>query len=325
MTAVQTKKIDPKEFRQALGTFMTGVTIVTSIDSDGNRRGFTANSFTSVSLDPPLISICVADNADAIDVFENCGFFSVNILSEDQQGISTTFATKEPNKFDYVTTRTESTGAPLIEGCIGWFDCVPFKTVEAGDHIILIGEVKAFGADTGNPLGYWRGGYVTLGMEATADRAEKDSATLVGSVLSWHNRLLMQRTPQGWDIPQTPVNGKLMGHDERIAWLLSALELDAETDFLYSVFESRSTGTNHIIYRGRLLKQPAQQDMNNQSLALYDEAEMPWSQLVSDEVATMIKRYFKEASIESFGIYADGLDGSVADLSGVPSHWKDKL
>ena len=92
-----------RAFRQALGSFLTGVTVVTTIDQLGRKRGFTANSFTSVSLEPPLVLVCIANNADAYDAFTDCQGFAVNVLTDSQKSVSNIFATKEPDKFDQKT------------------------------------------------------------------------------------------------------------------------------------------------------------------------------------------------------------------------------
>ena len=111
-----------RQLRQALGTFATGVTVVTTIDEDAAPRGFTANSFTSVSLDPPLILVCLAKAAATCSTFTNGQRFCVNVLAEDQQDICALFASPVRDRFDQVSWRTGKNGSPIINDVISWFE-----------------------------------------------------------------------------------------------------------------------------------------------------------------------------------------------------------
>ena len=153
--------IDPRALRNAFGTFMTGVTVVTAKDGNGTPLGFTANSFTSVSLDPPLVLVCLANSSKNYDAFIGAKGFAVNILAETQIPLSNTFASRVEDRFAEVDWRDGPNGSPILADVSAWFDCAMHKTVDAGDHVILIGEVKAFDANTTSGLGYARGAYVT--------------------------------------------------------------------------------------------------------------------------------------------------------------------
>lgn len=133
--------IDIAEFRRALGAFVTGVTVVTTIQPDGSPRGFTANSFTSVSLDPPLILVCIAKTASSYAVFSQTKHFAISVLAEDQKAVSGVFASKAADKFSQVAWHRRVTGAPVMEGAAASFDCATHEVIDAGDHIILIGRV----------------------------------------------------------------------------------------------------------------------------------------------------------------------------------------
>ena len=135
--------LDPREFRQALGQFATGITLVTTRAPQGEPRGFTANSFTSVSLDPPLISVCIAKTAASYAIFCEADAFSVNVLSEDQRDASNIFATQRADKFDAVAWHASPSNMPLIDNALACFDCSRHSVVEAGDHGILIGKVRS--------------------------------------------------------------------------------------------------------------------------------------------------------------------------------------
>ena len=163
--------IDPKAFRQALGNYPTGVTVVTTVDADGTPRGLTANSFTSVSLDPALILVCLGKTTASHPVFMQADRFAVNILADDQRDVSGLFASKSPDKFAQAAWRTGTTGAPLIDGSVAWFDCTVHQRVDAGDHTILIGQVQDMGQRTARPLGYCQGAYVGFQLAQAAQEA----------------------------------------------------------------------------------------------------------------------------------------------------------
>jgi flavin reductase (DIM6/NTAB) family NADH-FMN oxidoreductase RutF len=160
--------IDAMEFRKTLGAFVTGVTVVSTRQQDGTPRGFTANSFTSVSLDPALVLICIGKSAASYPVFSAAAHFSISILAEDQKQVSSLFASKAADKFEQVAWHPGLTGSPVIDGSAAWFDCETHQVVEAGDHIILIGRVVDFANTTASPLGYGRGAYLTFSLSQDA-------------------------------------------------------------------------------------------------------------------------------------------------------------
>lgn len=151
--------IDERELRNAFGTFLTGVTVVTMVDRDGNPRGITANSFTSVSLDPPLLLVCVGNRSFSFPAFCETDSFAVNLLHEGQADVSSLFASKTPDKFQSVAHGPGITGAPILDDCLTWFDCTVHDRVMAGDHLVLIGRVRAFASSPSAPLGFCRGRY----------------------------------------------------------------------------------------------------------------------------------------------------------------------
>ena len=165
--------IDPLELRQAFGTFMTGVTVITTRGTDGSPRGFTANSFTSVSLDPPLLLVCIGKGAASLDSFIAADGFAVSILAETQKEASGVFASKRADKFAAVGWHPGPAGHPIVDGAVSWFDCARHAVIDAGDHVVLIGRVEGFAYSDANPLGYSRGGYVTLGLEQAVHIAQR--------------------------------------------------------------------------------------------------------------------------------------------------------
>jgi len=151
---------DPRSFRQALGCFATGITVVTSVGLDGEYLGFTANSFNSVSLDPPLVLFSLDRGAYSLKAFEAAGVFAINILREDQEAVSIAFARALSNKWEGVRTEIWQTGSPILVDALASFDCETTSMHDGGDHVIFVGRVLRLRAGVdGRPLLYFRGAY----------------------------------------------------------------------------------------------------------------------------------------------------------------------
>ena len=161
MDESMTPRHDPRALRDAFGAFMTGVTIVTA-EHEGAPAGLTANSFTSVSLDPPLLLVCVSKRSVSLAAIRASGGFAVNILEESQRDLSNRFARPTEDRYEGVEWRRGPSGSPILNGVCGWFDCRLREEVSAGDHVILLGRVEAFDHVGGAPLGYAKGGYFSL-------------------------------------------------------------------------------------------------------------------------------------------------------------------
>ena len=146
--------------RRAFGSFLTGVTVVTTRAASGRPVGMTANSFASVSLDPPLVLVCVGSNSSNFPAFAETPLFAVNVLREGQDEVAASFARRGIDRFAGVAHATQATGAPVLDECLAWFDCTVHQRVVAGDHLILVGKVEAFAAASAQPLGFLRGRYV---------------------------------------------------------------------------------------------------------------------------------------------------------------------
>lgn len=151
--------LDSRAFRRALGNFATGVTIVTAATADGKKAGVTANSFNSVSLDPPLVLWSIDKRSGSYDVFDQAKHFAVNILSADQIDLSNQFARPRDDKFAGVAHEPGEGGAPLFPDCAARFQCEKHQQVDGGDHWILIGKVLAFDDFGRSPLLYHQGAY----------------------------------------------------------------------------------------------------------------------------------------------------------------------
>ncbi len=154
---------DARTLRDALGCFATGVTIVTATGSDGVPIGLTANSFTSVSLDPPLLLVCIANNANSAEVLKSAKNFAINVLQIGQQLTSNLFASKVDDRFAETPWSFGESGAPIIEGSLSIFECEQHAIHDGGDHFILVGHVlKASFEPHRDPLLYFRGKYRLL-------------------------------------------------------------------------------------------------------------------------------------------------------------------
>ncbi len=154
--------IGPDDFRRVLGHFATGVTIVTTCDTDQRPTGLTVSAFASLSLDPPLVLVCVDHKSQSYPALRDSGYFAVNVLATDQEAISRRFATTRIDKFDGVPHRLGPTGAPLIEGALAHIECLTVAKHVEGDHTVLVGRVEHVEAGQGEPLLYYRGKYGRL-------------------------------------------------------------------------------------------------------------------------------------------------------------------
>ena len=132
----------PQAFRAALGMFATGVTIVTARDADGVLVGLTANSFNSVSLEPPLVLWSLSRQAGSMPAFARGSHYVVNILAAEQHALAVRFASKHPDRFADVALRDNPAGAPIIEGAAAVFECFNRSQYQEGDHVIFVGEVE---------------------------------------------------------------------------------------------------------------------------------------------------------------------------------------
>lgn len=154
--------MDPFAFRQVCGRFATGVTVITALDGEGVPSGMTANSFASVSLDPPLVSAAIDLNASTHAVLLSAPRFAINILAAHQETLSRHFASEQANRFDGVDWHHGLAKQVLLDGALAHIICERWSTVAAGDHTILIGRViGGDAADHGTPLLYYRGGYAS--------------------------------------------------------------------------------------------------------------------------------------------------------------------
>ena len=160
---MDTMSIDPRAFRHTVGQFVTGVTVIAVVDVDGSVRGMTANSFTSVSLDPPLVLFCVGKTAHLAQLIHDAAGFSVNILQHEQQPLSSYFAGRWAGETPPAFVFSPWEGGPLLEGCVAALGCGVEAIHEAGDHWIVIGRVLSlYRNESATPLLFSAGRYAAL-------------------------------------------------------------------------------------------------------------------------------------------------------------------
>ena len=160
-----TSAIDPATFRSVLGRFASGVTVVTVRDSQHFDHGMTVSAFCSLSLEPPLVLVCIEKSASLHSVLatgNTASRFAVNILESKQEELARRFAEEQPDRFDGVGFSRGITGAPILDDCLAIIECEVQSRHSAGDHTIVIGTVIGSATNDGSPLLYYRGGYATL-------------------------------------------------------------------------------------------------------------------------------------------------------------------
>jgi flavin reductase (DIM6/NTAB) family NADH-FMN oxidoreductase RutF len=155
--------IERNELRRVMGHFATGVTVITTFSKEGKLHGLTANAVSSLSLEPPLLIICVDKKAESYASFEESRVFTVNILAEDQEDISRRFAVSGGEKFEGVAFRRGANGAPILNGALAHLECKLHAVFDGGDHTIYLGLIEEAETREARPLLFFRGGYRELG------------------------------------------------------------------------------------------------------------------------------------------------------------------
>jgi flavin reductase (DIM6/NTAB) family NADH-FMN oxidoreductase RutF len=304
-TTERTASIDPLALRKAFGTFVTGVTVLTTNDANGQPRGMTANSFTSVSLDPPLLLVCVGKSASSFSVFDSTDCFAVNLLHEEQTELSALFASKSPTKFSSVSHDFVHTGAPVLNDCLTWFDCTVHQRVDAGDHIVLIGAVQAFGTSPAAPLGFCRGRYAMV-KDPLPPEWLASHGMIVSYLIEADGSLLLCRDAKGaWVLPTAP-RRIADGHLPVAGG--GTLALLPDDTFLYSVFDIADGDPGYLIYRARLA-QSAQDCQLPENFRFFPLNALPFDQVPTRELRGMLRRYVSESARRRFGIYMGSHDG----------------
>lgn len=304
MPVTEVSEQDRRALRDVFGAFATGVTVITTRQSDGTPRGFTANSFTSVSLDPPLLLVCIAKSAHSSDVFCSAPHFAVNILGENQKAVSGLFASQAADKFDRVDWQPGAANTPLLDGSLANLVCEREKLVDAGDHIVLLGRVIAHQTEPQKPLGYFKGNYFSVGLEdELVSAASKSGNVEIGAILARGNEILLCV-----DRDENVTVPKCRSEDQSLPALesyLSNLGIRASMDFLYAVYHNTGTGHHGIYYHGSAI---GRAPTGHRFFALKD---IPLNNVAQDAERSMLARYREEFEHGQFGIYQGDEHGGL--------------
>ncbi|OIQ99043.1 FMN reductase (NADH) NtaB [mine drainage metagenome] len=163
-------RFDPRAFRNALGSYTTGVAVITTRTQDGSAAGLTINSFASVSLDPPLVLWSLSLYSLSLPAFQNCSHYAINVLAQDQQALSQRFAAPQADKFVGLDFTVGAGGALLLPGCCAWFECRNETHHAGGDHLIFVGQVESFARFDRPPLVFQGGQYRQLDPSLNGQR-----------------------------------------------------------------------------------------------------------------------------------------------------------
>lgn len=158
---------DPKELRAAFGQFATGITVVTTCTKAGGKVGLTVNSFSSLSLDPPLILWSLVKHSPSLQIFCDAPHFAINVLSEEQHGVARQFATPVKDKFAGIDSQLGTHGVPLLVNALAHFECSRAQVYEGGDHLIFVGKVERFSTFERRPLLFHKGAFQQISATET--------------------------------------------------------------------------------------------------------------------------------------------------------------
>lgn len=296
-----------RELRDAFGSFMTGVTVVTTSKDDGTPLGFTANSFSSVSLDPALLLVSIAKTSSNYANFAEAQHFAINILAEEQKDISNTFARPSDDRFAAIEWTMSANKNPLIHNVTSWFDCVIHEVVDAGDHAILIGKVEDFESKGYAGLGYYRGGYFTP-AKLSAEIINGPSV-VISAIIEHENKvLLLQNAEKKWTIPHVKVGAD--GADQTLQQIFKQYKSDASASFIYSVYENVSNQNQYIAF---LCNAPTAEVSDGVLVDLHKLDELEFA---DHALEVMLKRYYKENQLKTYGVYyGNETSGTVRQIA----------
>ncbi|WP_298916989.1 flavin reductase family protein [uncultured Roseobacter sp.] len=282
--------LDPKDLRQAFGRFMTGVTVVTTRTETGENVGFTANSFTSVSLDPPLLLVCPGNHLSSFDAFRRATRFGVSILSEGQQEISNTFASSKADRFALCDWDQPVADIPLITGRAAGFVCDMFQQIPAGDHLVLIGRVLHADCSNQDGLGYGPDGYFTLNKERKAEAPPAPHTR--ASVLLDDGENLFLTQDDGLFTISVPTDKSPL---RTLASALATAGIDAELSVVYATYDEGKAG-RRIVFRGHCSQRPS-------ALKLVPIDAPDASATPDPAIKSLLQRFASEHKTQNFGFY----------------------
>ena len=258
-----------------------------------------------------MLLICIGKEAESFDVFTKQSGFAVNILREDQVELSGLFASKRADKFEIARWTDSGSGFPILNEVCAWFDCRRHQVVDAGDHVILIGEILDFDYNDDIGLGYVRGGYLQLGLERMAAKVTGvESDVIVGAVVEHAGKILLYSGPETGEtyVPASGLDGSA-GSLGKLQTELDRLNIGVTVSSLFSVFENEETGQQSIYYR-------ATAESGDESLGFVKFDDIPWDRISSSAIRVMLKRYVDESTRRRFGVYVGSdKNGAVQAIS----------
>lgn len=283
-----------QDLRDAFASFMTGVTVVTTSTSDGDPVGFTANSFSSVSLQPALLLVSIAKSSGNYQTFVAATHFAINILAQNQKAISNTFARPGVDRFAGLGWRMSTGNNPVLDGVSAWFDCTMHNVVDAGDHAILIGKVEYFGSAGYAGLGYYRSAYFTPAKIATEVIAAP--RVIINTIISHGNKILLIKSPaKGWTLPSLEIGKE--GADKTIGKIFGQYQPQASASFVYSVYNNTDSQYQYLTF---LCNTPSGQPLSGK---YFDLQAIPALEIEDKALASMLDRYRRENQRKSYGFY----------------------
>lgn len=298
--------IDPRALRNAFGAYPTGVTVVTTMADAGIPVGFTANSFSSVSLDPPMLLVCPAKTLASFAVFEGCARFAVNVLAEGQEEVANVFAGFKGDRFAQVAWRPDAAGMPTIDGTAASFSCRTASVVPAGDHVILLGTVEAFSHGGARGLGYAAGRYFSLGLErAAAEAPQKGRLSYAGAIVLAGDAVLLMPDGDGWAPPQIRLDPGVSPRTA-LADRFAELGIDVALGNTYSIYDGRQ-GEHFTFFLARAAEGAA---CGTGRFVPLDE--LSDTAVASPAERAMLDRFVRETRAQAYGFYVgDSVTGYV--------------
>lgn len=303
--------IDPFALRRAFGSFMSGVTVVTTRTAQGTPLGFTANSFSSVSMDPPMLLVCPSRSMSSFQAFEACEHFAVNILAEGQEHVSNTFASFKGDRFAEVDWQRDQHNCPLLTGTAANFSCRTVRVVPAGDHVVLLGEIDRFAQSDLRGLGFAAGQYFSLGLERDAHDIPSIKGQSFGGVIIEHEgQVLLNDHGTGLCPPQLRLDNSARIRVTLAEWLQDK-GLGLTLGNTYSIFDNVQSGDHFTYFRATA------SDANDHGLGrYYPITQLPNIEFVSSAHASMFKRFALEHQTQSFGLYlGDESEGKLLNYN----------
>lgn len=289
---------DTLSLRKAFGTFMTGVTVVTARAANGELVGFTANSFTSVSIDPPLLLVCPGKHLQSFNVFESATHFAISVLAEGQESVSNTFASEPEDRFTDTNWSPDAYGSPLIADVCATFSCSVHQRLIAGDHMVLIGEVLEFKHYEKSGLGYGSNGYFSLSNEQQADTSSLSNVTgITGAIVKADNQVLVVHQDQKLTLPAIEQQGS-DGARSALQAHFDQCQLDISLGPVYSIYDDNAAGKRYTYFLGNT------KAAKDNELGVFTNIDSLDTDSFQDKAQSiMMNRFLTEVQNGVFGLY----------------------